>query len=635
MVKESSELSSELFKFIADNSPVGIYFVHEGKFIYVNQALARIFGYAPGELIGRVGPLDLTHPRDRHIVRAKIRQRLRGEVDHVYYEFMGIRKDGSVVHCEDFGSRVELDGGTAIVGTLLDVTSRKEMEDKLWWELGVKSAVSDIARIMVALSSSVDEIAEVVLDKARAITCSPHGFASVIDPDSGEDVRLVVTRTMEGCGLVDDKKKVKFTKGEDGLYPGLWGHALNTGAPFFTNLPKEHPSFKKVPRGHVPIESFMAVPAILGNKVLGQVALANAPEGYTEKDLEAVERLVDLYALAIEREMETEALRESEEKYKILAEASLTGIFIQQDGRYVFVNERFAKMHGYSVEEVLGRNYLELVYPGDREKVEAIVARRIEEKGVPHEYEIRRLTKDGRVIWCKMLAVKISLKGKPAIMGNVVDISDLKTMEGELKSSLDKLRRILIGTIKAFASAVEKRDLYTAGHQRRVAQLGRTLAKEMDLDGDRVEGIYMAGLVHDIGKIAIPAEILNKPGKLNPLEFELIKAHPQVGYEILKDIEFPWPLAEIVYQHHERLDGSGYPRGLKDGEILLEARILAVADVVEAMAYYRPYRPALGIEEALKEIKKGRGVLYDPQAVDACVRVFTEKGFRLEDPEEG
>ena len=151
----------------------------------------------------------------------------------------------------------------------------------------------------------------------------------------------------------------------------------------------------------------------------------------------------------------------------------------------------------------------------------------------------------------------------------------------------------------------------------------------MGLHGNKVEGVYMAGLVHDIGKISIPAEILNKPGKLEPEEFEIIKKHPQAGYEILKDIEFPWPLAEIVLQHHERWDGSGYPLGLRDGEILLEARILAVADVVEAMASHRPYRPALGVEVALKEIERGRGILYDPDVVDACIRVLTQLGFQF------
>ena len=173
------------------------------------------------------------------------------------------------------------------------------------------------------------------------------------------------------------------------------------------------------------------------------------------------------------------------------------------------------------------------------------------------------------------------------------------------------------------------RDPYTAGHQRRVARLATAIAAEMGLEESRVQGLHMAGVVHDIGKIHVPAEILSSPAKLSNAEFEIIKTHPQTGYEILKGIDFPWPVAEIVWQHHEKLDGSGYPRGLKDEEILLEARILTVADVVEAMASHRPYRPGFGIFPSLQEISRNKGKLYDEQVVEACQRLFMEKGFEL------
>ena len=194
--------------------------------------------------------------------------------------------------------------------------------------------------------------------------------------------------------------------------------------------------------------------------------------------------------------------------------------------------------------------------------------------------------------------------------------------------NMAKLRRIMEGFIETISLTVEKRDPYTAGHQKRVALLAWEIAKEMGLPREEIEAVRMAGIVHDLGKIYVPAEILNKPGRLQDLEFALIKTHPQVGYDILKAIDFPWPLAEIVRQHHERLNGSGYPLGLKDEDILPAAKILAVADVVEAMASHRPYRPALSVEEALAEIEKNRGVLYDPAAVDACLRLFAG-GYRL------
>jgi putative nucleotidyltransferase with HDIG domain len=178
-------------------------------------------------------------------------------------------------------------------------------------------------------------------------------------------------------------------------------------------------------------------------------------------------------------------------------------------------------------------------------------------------------------------------------------------------------------------SAVEARDPYTSGHQLRSADLARAIATEMGFSQDTIEAIRMAGSIHDIGKLSIPAEILSKPTKLTNIEFSLIKEHSRKGYELLKDVESPWSLAEIIYQHHERMDGSGYPRSLKGDDILMEARILAVSDVVEAMASHRPYRPALGIEAALEEIEKNRGTLYDTGAVDACLRLFREKGLQL------
>jgi putative nucleotidyltransferase with HDIG domain len=217
-----------------------------------------------------------------------------------------------------------------------------------------------------------------------------------------------------------------------------------------------------------------------------------------------------------------------------------------------------------------------------------------------------------------------------AAIETLQDITDRNQAEEKLKDTLESLRKAVGTTIQVMVSAVEARDPYTSGHQIRSANLARTIATEMGLSQEKIEGIRMAGSIHDIGKLSIPAEILSKPTKLSELEFSLIKEHAQQGYEMLKNVESPWPLAEIVYQHHERMDGSGYPRNLKGDEICMEARILAVADVVEAMASHRPYRPALGIDAALNEIEKNRGTLYDKAVVDTCLKLFREKGFKLE-----
>jgi putative two-component system response regulator len=192
------------------------------------------------------------------------------------------------------------------------------------------------------------------------------------------------------------------------------------------------------------------------------------------------------------------------------------------------------------------------------------------------------------------------------------------------------LRKAMQGIIRAISLTVESRDPYTSGHQHRVGTLSAAIAEEMGLPKDRIEGIRLAGMIHDLGKISVPAEILSKPTRLNGMEFGLIKTHPQVGYDILKGIDFPWPVAEITYQHHERLDGTGYPRRLKGEEILLEAKIMAVADVVEAMASHRPYRPSLGLDKALEEISDNAGKLYDPEVAKACRRVLRGRGFSFD-----
>jgi len=205
--------------------------------------------------------------------------------------------------------------------------------------------------------------------------------------------------------------------------------------------------------------------------------------------------------------------------------------------------------------------------------------------------------------------------------------SDRYKAEDNLTKSLEKLRKTLGAIIEALENTVEVRDPYTAGHQRRVADLSRSIATQMGFSEDIIDGIRIGGILHDIGKINVPIDILMKPRSLTDLEFSLIKLHPQVGYDVLKGIDFPWPVPKIILQHHERLDGSGYPQGLKNDDILIEAKILSVADVVEAMASHRPYRPALGVDKALEEISDKKGSLYNSEAVDACLGLFNTHGY--------
>jgi HD-GYP domain-containing protein (c-di-GMP phosphodiesterase class II) len=233
---------------------------------------------------------------------------------------------------------------------------------------------------------------------------------------------------------------------------------------------------------------------------------------------------------------------------------------------------------------------------------------------------------DSRDIWQRLIVICFLV-----IFASHVQHVTRKRHEAEekLQMTLERLKRAAGSTIHVLVSALEVRDPYTAGHQARSANLACAIAAEMGLSEDKIEGIRMAGVIHDIGKLSVPVEILTKPKKLTDLEYSLIKEHSHSGFEMLKDLESVWPLAEIVHQHHERMNGSGYPKKLQGDEILIEARILAVADVVEAISSHRPYRPAFDIKEALNEIEKNRGILYDAGATDACLRLFQKKGYKL------
>ncbi len=301
--------------------------------------------------------------------------------------------------------------------------------------------------------------------------------------------------------------------------------------------------------------------------------------------------------------------------------------------RILRVNPSMEKWYPHALPLVGKKCYQ--AYTGQSYPCRPCPAHRAIFSGKPQVETVARKGIDGKILgWLEVYSFpwRNNFTGEVrGVINYLRDITYRLKVEDEVEETLKKLQKTLNGTVLALSSIVETRDPYTAGHQRRVVQIACAIAQELEFSENRISGLRVMGFLHDIGKMAIPAEILCKPGKLSEYEFNIIKSHPQIAYDILKEIEFPWPVAEVILQHHEKLDGSGYPVGLSGKDIIMEARVLAVADVTEAMASHRPYRPALGLDRALSEIAQDHGTLYDQKVVDACISLFMEKGFEFTD----
>ncbi len=370
------------------------------------------------------------------------------------------------------------------------------------------------------------------------------------------------------------------------------------------------------------------IPVIYLTAYADETTLARAkvtePFGYILKPFDERE-LQTTIEMAFYKARMDKTLREREEWLSTILKSIGDGVIAtDNEGGISFMNPLAERLTGWRQGEVLKKPLVDIL-PEPPASTAA--------PGGPTLVVENALTaKNGRTIPIEQSISAFSDARKHSL-GSVLifrDITRRKRAEADLLASRDRLQKALAGTIQAMGLTIEMRDPYTAGHQRRVSKLSYAVGVDMGLPSDQIEGLRMAGDIHDLGKIYVPAEILSKPGQLTAIEFSIIRTHSQVGYDILKPIEFPWPLATIIYQHHERLDGSGYPNRLKGADILLEARIISVADVVEAMSSHRPYRPSHGVEKALEEIILNRGRLYDPAVVDSCLKLFREKGFSFD-----
>jgi len=380
--------------------------------------------------------------------------------------------------------------------------------------------------------------------------------------------------------------------------------------------------------------SSIALPLLEGGKTFGALSIfANEPDIFKhEEELSLLKELAEDLSFGIcklrseaAHQLIVNRLHESEERHRLVLDHAADAVLnVNPEGHFIYTNERAQKMLGYSADELLNMSISDITPP---DEVEATLDIFEQSKVLGHfRAEIKQKCQDGTIIPVELNTVRLP---DGNYYGSFRDIGERKRAEQEITGYVRLLEESMQGTLQAVSNMVEQRDPYTAGHERRVGIIAGDIAREMGWPDEKCGDLELIGLVHDLGKISTTAEILSKPGRLSPIEYELVKGHVEKGYEILKDVKFPLPIAEIIRQHHERMDGSGYPRGLKGEQILPEARILAVADVMESMSSHRPYRPALGIEFALKEITDHRGSSYDAIVVDALHRLVREKGYQL------
>jgi PAS domain S-box-containing protein len=584
-LRESDALLHSLIDYMHDAM---IILNWDGSILFANRAAARIIEFErPEEFLGH-NMIEYLHP-DSFQKAAEDLEAVKADKMGFLSEYQLCSVTGRRIWVESIGGKIIFRNASANLVCIRDITERKraeealrESEEKYRW---VVDNMADVITVMdmnlrfTYVSPSIMRMRGYTAEEATAQT-----FEQVMTPESLQIVAKVFEEEMklEASGTADPGRSrilevEQYRK--DGSIVWMENHL-----------------------------SFLRDEA---QKAVGIISLS--------RDI-------------TDRKRAEEALRESEELFRSYLENAPDGIYMSDlEGNFLYGNRKCEEIIGYRREELIGKNFLELNILSENSLNKAIQLLRANMEGKstgPDEIEL--ISKGGRLIPVEINTNVVQHLGQKIVIASVRDITERKKAEERLQETLESLRKALGTTIQVMVSAVESRDPYTAGHQVRSANLARCIATEMGLPQEKIEGLRMAGSIHDIGKLSIPAEILSKPTKLTNIEFSLIKEHSRKGYEMLKDVESPWPLADIVYQHHERMDGSGYPRNLKGDDILMEARIMAVADVVEAMASHRPYRPGLGIDAALNEIEKNRGIFYDDAVAGACLKLFKEKRYNLE-----
>ena len=545
------------------------------------------------------------------------------------------RADGSVRDVEVYRNKIELDGKAVVHVMTHDITDRRLAEKELV-RLNRVLMVSDLCNKVLIRAHNEEEL----LHQICRIIVETGGYRMAWVSFALDDEAKCLQPAASAGSIGDYFETTTISWADDQYGQGPAGTAMRTGQPVAVNHILTDPQFslwrtQAEKNGYAAI---LGLPLSIDNRVVGVLTIyAELPDAFNAEEIKLLTTLADNLAYGItmlrtrEAQQRSEAdLRQSEERFrKMFVEHSAINFVVDPDtGNIIDANKSAADFYGWSIEKLRTMHVQDITVLSSEEFGYSMQQVRLK---VKKRYLSQHRRADGSIRDVESFPNVIEIGGKELVYAIIHDITAQKDAEQKILSYVKQLEGAMKSTLQAVAKVVEARDPYTAGHERRVGIIAADIAREMGWSEEKCQTMQLIGLVHDIGKMSVPGEILTKPGKLSAIEFKLVKTHAENGYQILHDVEFPLPIARIIREHHERVDGSGYPQGLKGENTLPESRILAVADVLEAMASDRPYRASLGIEAAISEIEAHRGSLYDPEAVDAMLSLFHEKGYHLPD----
>jgi len=595
-----------------------------------NAGAEKIFGYNAEEVIG--SNIHMLMPEEFHERHEKgfmnLLQGGKPKIIGSIVEFAGLRKNGEEFPLELSLAQWKSEGSHFFSAIIRDISVRKISEQKIYRLTQLYSALSQCNEAIVR-STCKNDLYQKICRNVVDLGGMKMAWIGELDQACNEIIKVASYGDVSGYLESSD-----FEQMRKNLFISSYSPEIDFSKPFF---------FQDIQNEGMPLHQSMAkkagffssasFPVVLNNNIVGMLNVYSELKNAFDTDITHLlnELVMDIgYAISnfesqAQRAKTMETLAESEQRFRRIIEQPLVAVGILQNGEFVYVNPLCVEILGFTFpEELIGTSFISLVIEMDRERVQKEIL-----KNFSSGADFRVLRKDKQPINVGVHGSSTSYNGKEAIIITLKDITEKKRAEEKIESYINQLQNAFIHTVEVVNTMSEMRDPYTAGHERRVADLAVAIGKEMGFDERKLEGLKISGWLHDLGKITIPAEMLAKPRKLTEAEYSLVKEHPQTGFDILKQVEFPWPVASVVLQHHERIDGSGYPFGLKGDEILMEAKIMAVADVVEAMASHRPYRPGLGLQKALEEIRTGKGIVFDKEVAQVCLAMFANNTFSL------